>query len=399
MRWTRNLRLSSRALARSPARTALSIGGVAIGIASVVVLTGAGVGAERAVREALEPLGQNLLVVNASRTETDALRGVSRTITTLTLEDAEAMGGLPGVLRTAPVAERSVRARVGGRGVSVRLHGTTAEFEQARNFPLVAGRFIDGHDIRRAERVAVVGKLVVDGLFHGESPLGEVLLVEEVPFRIIGVTRAKGVSTDGADEDELVIVPVTSAMRRLLDVDSLSRIYVQAASEEGIPAARDAVEALLRRRHATDDFSIQDQTALARARQEAGGSLSRVVTGLSALTLALGGTGLLAVSLLSVRERHPEIGLRLAVGGRPRDILLQFLVEVLMISTLGAVVGIAVGAAGIVVGASLTRWPMVLSWESVVYPLTVSVAIALIFGVYPALRAARLDPITALNGR
>jgi putative ABC transport system permease protein len=386
-------------------RTALSISGVAVGIASVVMLIGAGIGAERAFRKALEPLGHNLLVVNAARTETNPMRGPSRVNTTLSVADWKAIArDVPGVLRTAPVAELPLVARVGGRITSVRVHGTTAEFEHARNFPLVAGRFIDDHDLLERQRVAVVGALVVEALFQGESPLGEVMLVEGVPFRIIGVTRKKGVSPDGANEDEVVIIPLTTAMRRLMDVEFLNRVFVQTVSEKVIPATRSAIATLLRRRHATatgrpDDFGIQDQTAIIRAKQQVGESMSRLFTGLSALALGLGGIGLLAVTLLSVRERYSEIGLRLAVGGRPRDILLQFFSEAVLISGLGGTVGVAIGGAGIFFGTWLTRWPMVLSWQAVVYPLTISAAIAVVFGAYPAMRAARLDPILALNSK
>ncbi|MCZ6754194.1 MAG: ABC transporter permease, partial [Gemmatimonadetes bacterium] len=328
----------------------------------------------------------------------------SRTGTTLTVADWEAIAReVPGVLRTAPVAERPLLARVGGRTVSVRVHGTTAEFAQARNFQLAAGRFIDGDDLLNTRRVAVVGALVVEELYHGESPLGELLLLSGIPFRIIGVTKKKGV-VDGANEDELVIIPLPTALRRLLSVESLNRIWVQTVSEDATAATRSEIATLIRRRHAIptdrpDDFGIQDQTAMVRSRQQAGDSLSRLVTGLSALALGLGGVGLLAVSLLSVRERYADIGLRLAVGGLPRDILLQFLTEAVLTSALGGAVGLAAGAGGIIIGTFLTSWPMVLSWQAVVYPLLISVAIAVVFGAYPALRAARLDPILALNSK
>jgi putative ABC transport system permease protein len=404
VKWSRNLKLSIRALTRSGVRTALSVSGVAVGIASVVMLVGAGAGAERALQKVLDQVGRNLLVVNAERTETGALRGASRVSTTLTVQDWEAIArDTPGVLRTAPVAELPVLVRVGGRTVSVTATGTTNAFQKARNFPLIAGRFIDADDVLENRRVVVVGPLVVEELFHGESPVGELLLIRDAPYRIIGVTRKKGV-IDGGNEDDLVFVPLGAAMRRLQNVEHLDRVYVQTVSEDAIPAARSAIATLLRRRHASasgepGDFSIKDQTAMVRAQQQAGGSLSRLVSGLSVLALGLGGVGLLAVSLLSVRERYSEIGLRLAVGGRPRDILLQFFTEAVLISALGGAVGLAVGAAGILIGSSLTRWSMVLSWQAVVYPLTISLVIAVVFGAYPALRAARLDPILALNSR
>jgi putative ABC transport system permease protein len=405
VKWGRNLRLSVRAISRARTRTLLSVSGVAIGIAAVAMLIGAGVGAERALRKALEPLGHNLLSVNTGQTRSSALRGAGRLGTTLTIADWHAIEeSVPGVLRTAPIAGQTLGVRVGGRTVDATVTGTTAEFGLARNFPVIAGRFIDDDDVAEMQRVAVVGALVVEDLFLGESPLGEVLFIAGVPFRIVGVAKKKGVSPDGINEDEFVIIPLTTAMRRLLSMDYLARVYVQAVSEEAIPAVRSKIAALLRERHGLiagrpDDFKIRDQTAIVRAQQAVGGSLSRIVTSLSALALVLGGVGLLAISMLSVRERYCEIGLRLAVGGRPADILLQFLTETVLISLLGGVVGLAVGAAGIGIGASMTRWPMALDWQAVVYPLGISVAIAVIFGVYPALRAARLDPIAALNSR
>jgi putative ABC transport system permease protein len=404
LRWTLNLRLSARALARSWPRTALSASGVAVGIASVVVLIGAGVGAERAVRAALDVLGRNLLVVIAGRTETSALRGASQTRTTLRLEDWDTLASeVPGVLETAPVVERGLELRWRGRTLPGRVAGTTPAFERVRSFPLAAGRFIDDEDVRERRRVAVVGAQVVEELFLGESPLGETLHVRGVPFRIVGVTRKKGIA-EGANEDELVIVPLSTAMRRLLDVDFLDRVYVQTVSEQASPGVSAALASVLRQRHALGagtpaDFRIQDQTALLRARDRTSGTLSNVVTGLSALALLLSGVGLLVVSLLSVRERWPEIGLRLAVGGQPRDILLQFFTEALLVSLAGGAAGVGLGAVAIRVGAALSRWPMVLAWQAVVYPLSISVAIAVVFGVWPALRAARLDPIVALSSR
>ncbi len=405
MRWSTSLRQSCRALARSGWRTTLSAVGVAVGVASVALLIGAGAGADRALRESLAPLGRNLLVVNAARRESSALRGLGGRGTTLTVEDGLAVAArVPGVSIVAPSVEAPRLATAEGRAVPVRVNGTTPGFQQARSFPLVAGRFLDEEDLRESRRVAVVGAPVVEQLFEGEIPLGESLRIGGVPFRIVGVTRKKGVSSNGANDDELVMVPLTTAMRRLLDVDSLDRIYIQAESEEAVPVVLRGLVELLRRRHGvpaagTDDFSVRDQTAIARAQREVSGPLSRVVPTLAALALGLGGVGLLAVCLLSVRERTSEIGLRLAVGGLPREILLQFLAEAVLVSILGGLLGLTVGAASLAAAAALTRWPMALVWQAFVYPFLLSVAIALVFGAYPAWRAARLDPIVALNHR
>jgi putative ABC transport system permease protein len=403
VRWRSNLALSARALSRSRWRTALSIGAVAIGIASVTILLGAGAGAERALRAALEPLGQNLLVVNPARRQTNALRGAGSEGESLSVSDARAMVDLPGALNVAPVAERAVLVSAEGASLPAKVMGTTPAFEEARNYPVLAGRFIDEQDLEEARRVVVIGALVVENLYAGELPLGETLMIDGVPFRIVGVYRKKGAAPNGSNEDELLIVPLTSAMRRLLDVDYLTRVFVQAESGEAVPRLEAGITRMLRERHDIlgdeNDFSIRDQTALVRSQQQASGTFRRIVPWLSALALVLGGVGLLAVCMLSVRERYSEIGLRLAVGGLPRDILLQFLSEALLISIVGGLVGLGLGAAGISAGSALTRWPMVLNWEAVVYPFGISVAVAVIFGTWPALRAARLNPILALNSR
>jgi putative ABC transport system permease protein len=381
----------------------LSINAVAVGIASVTLLIGAGVGAEQALRAALEPLGENLLVVNPARRQTEVLRGAGGDGESLSVSDARAMRALAEVRHVAPVAERAVLVSANGASLPAKVIGTTPSFEKARNYPVLAGRFIDEDDLDAAERVVVIGALVVENLYAGELPLGATLIIDGAPFRIIGVYRKKGTAPNGSNEDEVLIVPLTAAMRRLLDVDYLTRVFVQAESEEAVPRLEVGLTDLLRERHDIlddpDDFSIRDQTALVRSQQQVGGTFRRVVPWLSALALTLGGVGLLAVCMLSARERYAEIGLRLAVGGLPRDILLQFLSEALLISLVGGIVGLGLGAAGISVGSALTRWPMALSWTAVVYPFGISIAVAVVFGTWPALRAARLDPIVALNSR
>lgn len=404
MRWRRNLRLSVRSLRRSPGSTLLSVGAVAIGVASVVLLVGAGVGAEAALRRALDPLGRDLLLVSPARIETDALRGGGRIADTLVPGDAAAIERqVSGVRRVAPVAERTLWVSARGSTLAQRLTGTTPSYAQARSFRLVAGRFLDAVDLDESRRVAVVGSMVVRNLFDGELPLDEEILVSGVPFRIIGVTAKKGIGFNGANEDELIFVPLGAAMRRLLNVEALSHLFVQMEPESSGVAVSAEIGALLRERHAgrggvPDDFSIRDQTAIVRAQQESRRPLARWIPGLAALTLGLGGFGLLGVSILSVRERHGEIGIRLAAGALPRDILLQFLAEAMLVSVLGGLAGLVVGAGTIFAAASWTAWPLAWSWQAVLYALGVSVTIAAVFGPYPALCAARLDPIQSLNG-
>ncbi len=405
MKWQKNLRFSFRAINRSRGRALLSISGVAIGITAVAILIGAGAGAERAFQKSLEQLGENLMAVNAARTETDALRGASQLYRTLKLNDWEAIKFLESVKRAAPVADGGRTLKVGRIAQAFTVLGTTPEFQEAKKFNLVAGRFIDQDDIDNRHRVAVVGADVVSDLYFGEWPLGERVSVGGVPFTIIGILKRKGLNPDGTSDDGQIIVPVTTAQRRVFNIDYLSRIFVQAVSQPAIDEANKDITALLRDEHGygqpnyTDDFEIQDQDSLLATQEQMKGSFSELTVGLAALTLGLGGVGLLAVSLLSVRERYGEIGLRIAVGARPRDILTQFLTESVLLAVMGGITGILVGGACILIGSQLTGWSMILTWESAAYPFLISLAIAVVFGAFPALRAARLDPIVALRSK
>lgn len=384
-------------------RALLSISGVAIGIAAVAILIGAGAGAEREFQKNLEKLGENLLAVNAARTEPDALRGASAMYETLTLDDWELIQDLPSVKRAAPVADGGRTLRVGRLAQQFTIIGTTPEFQEAKKFELIAGRFIDDTDIAERRRVAVLGADVIEDLYFGEWPLGELVNIGGVPFRVIGILKKKGLNPDGTSDDGQIIVPVTTAQRRVLNTDHLTRIFVQAVSKPAIEDVHIEVASLLRDEHGfnrpnfEDDFEIQDQDALLATQDEMSGSFSRLTVGLAALALGLGGVGLLAVSLLSVRERYGEIGLRMAIGALPRDILIQFLTETVLLALFGGAAGILFGGAIILIGTQLTGWTMVLTWEAVAYPFLISLGIAVIFGAFPALRAAKLDPIIALR--
>ncbi len=405
MRWHKNLRFSFRAINRSRARAMLSISGVAIGIAAVAILIGAGAGAERAFQKNLEQLGENLMAVNAARTETDALRGSSQLYRTLKLIDWEWINALDSVERAAPVADGGRTLKVGKITQSFTVLGTTPEFQETKKFKLIAGRFIDQDDIDQHRRVAVIGANVVSDLYFGEWPIGERVLVGKIPFKIIGILKRKGLNPDGTSDDGQVIVPVTTAQRRVLNTDYLSRIFVQAVSQPAIEIANADITALLRDEHGhdrpnfKDDFEIQDQDSLLATQEQMKGSFGELTLGLAALALGLGGVGLLAVSLLSVRERYGEIGLRMAVGALPRDILIQFLTESVLLAILGGITGIVVGGACILIGSEITGWAMVLTWEAATYPFLISLGIAIVFGAFPALRAACLDPIVALRSK
>jgi putative ABC transport system permease protein len=375
-----------------------------IGIAAVTLLFGVGAGAEKAYQAALETMGKNLLSIGAQRKQGNALRGSNLRYQTLTLEDWRAIGEeLDSIERAAAIAMKNFDLRYGGESVNMTVIGTTPEFQITNNQLLQTGRFIDEYDLNDVSRVAVIGSQVEKELFKGKPAIGERILVGGAPFIVIGVLVAKGVDPTGSPQDDRILVPVTTALQRLLAVDYIDRIFVQAVSKPMIDTAMNQLRGLLRARHGladktADDFTVRDQTSVLKAMNRTEQSLSKFLAGIATLTLGLASVGLLAVSLLSVRERHGEIGLRLAVGALPRQVLAQFLSEAVMIALIGAAAGLLVGVFGIIVGAWLLDWQLALTGKGVLYTFLISLLLSLVVGAYPALRAARLDPIIALRG-
>jgi len=385
-------------------RTLLSASSMMIGIAAVTLLFGVGAGAEKAYQAALETMGKNLLSVGSQRKPSGALRGGNQRFQTLTMADARTiMNELDSVALTAPIAMTSSDLRYGGNSVKMTVIGTTPEFQTTNIQPLTAGRFIDEFDMGDVARVAVIGSQVAKKLFKGQAALGKRLLVDGAPFTVIGVLEEKGPDSTGSAQDDRILIPVTTAQRRLLNVDFVDRIFVQAVSKPMINSAIREVRSLLRSRHGlaaktADDFTIRDQAATLSTMNKTQQSLAKFLAGIATLTLGLASFGLLAVSLLSVRERTGEIGLRLAVGALPGQLMLQFLSEAVMIALIGAIAGLFVGVIGIIVGAWLLGWQLALTGMGVLYTFLIALGLSLIFGAYPALRAAKLDPIISLRG-
>jgi putative ABC transport system permease protein len=403
MIWGRLLWQALRAISRARMRTMLTAASMAVGITALTILIGVAAGAEKAFQQALENMGKNRLSVGAERKAASALRGNSVRYRSLDLADWRALSTeLDMVERAAPIAMNNATLTYRGQSEVMVVIGTSPEFQYTNNQQLLAGRFIDDYDMETLQRVTVIGSEVAKQLFFDVIPLGETLLVEGAPYTIIGVLKEKGPDLTGSAQDDRILVPISTALRRLLNVDYVDRIFVQTISKEVIPEALRQIRALLRDRHqlpdhAVDDFTVRDQASLLGIIEESDKTLTNFLGGIAALTLGLSSLGILAISLLSVNERHSEIGLKLAIGALPQHVLLQFLSESVLTSLLGGLTGLSMGTIGIMVGEIVMGWQLSFSWMSVVTTFLVSLTLALIFGAYPAFSAAKLNPIIALQ--
>ncbi len=408
MRLARNLRLSRKALLRHRARTLLALSGTAVGVGAVLVMIAVGRGAEAEISARIEALGRNMLVVNAG----DAPRPVTRPrtarkVTTLTRADvAPLLAGSPSVALAAPARDQGRRVKAGTINMMATIRATTPEWAAIRNFRVTDGRFFTHAEDGRLARVGVIGSRVRETLFPDADPLGQIVWVGRVPVEVIGVLESKGVTIDGLSaEDNQIVVPLNTGLRRIFNVDELNMIYVQVADGARMEEAIAEMRTVLRDRHRLDalgredDFAIQNQAILLEAQRASNTAFRRLINGLGAVALLLGGAGILAVMLLSVKERTPEIGLRMAVGARRRDVLTQFLAEALLLGAAGAVVGIAAGLGAASIVGRTTEWATQVSLPAVAIAAGAALAVGLASGVLPARRAAGLDPIEALRAR
>ncbi len=404
MKLSRNISLSCEILAAHKLRTLLSVIGIVVGIATVVLMVSAGRGAEKEILDRIRAMGTNLITVNAGQTRIVAGRQrQTSTVTTMTIADAEAVAReCPAVLRAAPAVVRRLAVRWEDVNTNTSIVGTTHEAFDIREIGVASGRGFDAEENRARRRVAVLGPTTVVNLFDGVDPIGLQIRIGRVPFEVIGVTRPKGVDINGNDQDDLVLVPLESAMRRLLNVDHVDAIYAQAETAGLLDRAEEEIRALLRDRHRLgdrpDDFTIQNQATLLEAERETAQSMTLLIGSVAAISLLVGGIGILAVMLISVRERTHEIGLRRALGATRADIRVQFLLESGLIAGAGGAMGVLAGVAAVVAIGRLGYWTAIISWPAALGGCAFSIAVGLIFGIYPAMRAADLEPVEALRG-
>lgn len=402
----RVVRAGWRALGVNRMRTILAMLGITIGVGAVVAVVSIGEGTQREIGRTIEAFGTNLLVISPGQTRISAGRGTrSTTVTTLTADDAERMEEeLRAVELAVPAITRTMEVSWEGLSAETTIVATTSDFQEARNFQVERGEFITEEMERVRSRDVVLGQTVAERLFGSDDPLGARVRIDRVPFDVVGVMERKGLDIGGQDEDDQVFIPLGTAQRRLLNIAHVTIIYARVRSGESLDEAEREIAALLREQHrlresVEDDFSVLNQSEVIAAQQQISGSFTLLLTSVGGISLLVGGVGILAVMLMSVRERTREVGLRRAVGATRRDILVQFLTEAAVLSVVGSLAGVALGVAGAAVTSHLTDWAMAFSVPAAVGAVLVAAGIGIIFGIYPARQAARQNPVEALRGR
>ncbi len=405
MRWTRGLKVSAEMLMAHKLRTLLSLLGIIVGIATVSVMAAVGRGSERKVMDGIRSMGTNLISVSAGKVTLIAGRErQGAVVTTLLPEDAGAIqsGASDLVALVAPAQSKKLPVKFEEVGLKTNIVGTTPEFLAIRNLRLETGEMFDDQDDRASRRVAVVGQTMVRELFGGVNPMGQTIRVGNVPFEVIGILAPAGVDINGADQDDQILIPLRTALRRAFNIVYVNNIYIQVRSEGQMEECDGRLSEILRDRHRLragkpDDFTIQNQAELLKAQQETQQTFTSLTVGVASLSLAVGGVGILAVMLMSVRERVKEIGLRRALGARRGDILFQFLVEAVMLSLSGGIVGVLVGIIVTFVVARLAGWDAILSPQTILLAVASSAGIGLLFGTIPARKASLASPVQSLR--
>jgi putative ABC transport system permease protein len=405
MKIARNVKISRRQLASHKTRTVLALAGIIIGVSAVILMVASGKGAQKEILKKIEDMGTNLLIVNAGQVQrTVGRQQIRGTVTTLALPDVEAiLRECATVKNAAPAQSKKIQVKYGNLSTNTTVVGTTPDFLKIRNLKVALGEFFSEEENAASRRAAVLGQSVVKNIFEGHDPLGETIRIGKVPFEVIGVMEAKGVDMNGVDQDDQIFIPVQTALRRVFNLTYINTIYIEAAEKEKMEKAAAEVSEVLRERHRLtkqnkpDDFTIQSQADLLEAERETTETFTLLIASIAAISLLVGGIGILAVMLMAIRERTNEIGLRMAVGASRKDILIQFLVEAAILGVGGGVIGILAGVSGAVLIGLLTAWAMSVEVSAVILAFGFSLAVGLFFGVYPARKASLLDPIVALR--
>ena len=383
-------------------RSLLTMLGIIIGVAAVIALVSIGNGVKQDIEDSISSLGSNLLVVLPGAPRTPGARSSQGSMKSLKISDYEAIAKLEGVKAASPMTNGSYVVIYQNKNWTTSVAGVNANFQDVNNWTMTSGRFFSDKNAQNRERVAVVGQTVVKNLFADEDPVGKEIRVKNIPFRVIGVLKSKGNGTMGNDQDDTVLIPYTTSMERVEGIDYLRRVYVVAKDDEGIDRLQADIENLLRVRHNIkdtnlDDFNIQNMKSIMETVAQTTGTFTLFLGAVAAISLVVGGIGIMNIMLVSVTERTREIGVRKALGATYSVIVTQFLIEAVVISLMGGFIGIAFGIGASKVIGMVSGMSTIVSVPTIIMSFAFSMAIGLIFGIYPARKAAKLNPIDALH--
>jgi putative ABC transport system permease protein len=397
------IRIAGRALRRNKMRTLLTMLGMIIGVAAVISAVSITNGAKAQIESQIASMGQNVILVFSGSHNRGGVHMGWGSAGTLTLEDVEAIEReIPGVTASSPEVRSSAQVAAGNQNWGTQILGESVAYFDIRQWPVVSGSSFSEIDVRSANKVAVIGKTIADELFPGEDPVGQIMRIRSVPFKIVGMLQPKGLSVQGSDQDDLVIIPYTSAMKRVQRATTVRSVIVQTAKPTLLNPVQQQITSLLRQRHRItaerdDDFTVRNQQEIAEMATAQSKTMTMLLGAIAGVSLLVGGIGIMNIMLVSVTERTREIGIRMAIGARGKDILVQFLVEAVTLSAIGGLGGIAFGLGGSHLLSHFTSWPTLTPASWVAIALISSAVVGMASGFYPAWKASKLDPIEALR--
>ncbi len=401
-----NLRIALRALIANKMRSALTMLGIIIGVGAVIAMIAVGSGAKARIEEQIASMGSNLLMIESGSSTSGGSHMGAGTAATLTVGDAKAIETeIPGVKYVAPSIRGVAQVVYGNQNWSTGITGTSPEMIEIRGWSLSSGRPFTEQELDGAAKVCVLGQTIVDNLFGGIDSIGQIVRIKKIPFTVVGVLTPKGQTTWGQDQDDLIFVPLTTAQKQLFGQTfpgMVRNIAVQAWGPDEVKQVETQLRELLRQRHRIqpnqdNDFSVRNLTEVMSSAEQSANVMSLLLGAIASISLIVGGIGIMNIMLVSVTERTREIGIRIAVGAKGRDILLQFLIESLVLSLMGGILGIGIGMVGTVILSSFTQWPTLFSTQAILLAFLFSGSVGVFFGFYPARKASLLNPIEALR--
>jgi len=397
------IKVATQSILKNKMRTFLTMLGIVIGVAAVIVMVAVGYGAQESIQKQIGSLGTNMIMIMPGASAAGGVNQGAATFNRLTPADYEKLQRESILLNAvSPVVFTQAQAISGAGNWRTRIQGVSTDYQTIRDWPVDQGTFFTEPDLRSARKVAILGSTVAKALFPGGDPIGQQMQIRDVPFVVMGVLRSKGQSAGGQDADDIILVPFTTAQGRLSGRQRVNQIIGSTSSAQDVPAAQEEIRSILRESHRLgegddDDFTIRNQDEIAAAASSTTKVMTLLLAAIASISLLVGGIGIMNIMLVSVTERTREIGIRMAIGARGSDVLTQFLVESVAISVLGGIIGVAIGFGGAAIVGRVTGWTTSTPAEAVAVAVAFSAAVGVFFGFYPARQAASLNPIQALR--